>query len=80
VLPLEPLRAKVQRATKRDPASVGRTEKRRGALGSKELVAGTRVPVATVRRYLDRGASVAEVVEAFPTLRPEDVEAVRITA
>jgi uncharacterized protein (DUF433 family)/DNA-binding transcriptional MerR regulator len=80
VLPLEPLRAKVQAATKRDPASVGHFEKRRGAMGSKELLAGTRVPVATVRRYLDRGIPVSEVLEAFPSLDEEDVEAVRASA
>lgn len=80
VLPLEPLRAKVRAATKRDPASVGRFEKRRGAMGSKELVAGTRVPVATVRRYLDRGVPVTEVLEAFPSLDRKDVEAVRASA
>ena len=65
---------------RRDPAAVGQTEKRRGAMGSKELVAGTRVPVATIRRYLDRGVDVAEVLEAFPVLEREDVEAVRASA
>lgn len=80
VVPLSPLREKVERSMKRDPATVGRTEKRRGAMGSKELVAGTRVPVATVRRYLDRGIPVAEVLEAFPMLDREDVEAVRASA
>ena len=80
VVPLEPLRERVQRSMRRDPAAVGQTEKRRGAMGSKELVAGTRVPVATIRRYLDRGVDVAEVLEAFPVLEREDVEAVRASA
>ena len=80
VLPLEPLRAKVRAATQRDPQSVGHFERRRGAMGSKELIAGTRVPVAAVRRYLDRGVPVAEVLEAFPSLQLQDVEAVRASA
>lgn len=79
-VPLSPLRAKVERSMQRDPASVGKTERRRGTMGSKVLVAGTRVPVATVRRYLDRGIPVAEVLEAFPVLDREDVEALRVGA
>lgn len=80
IVPLRPLREKVDRSMQRDPSSVGKTERRRGAMGSKELVAGTRVPVAAVRRYLDRGISDAEVLEAFPMLDPADVEAVRASA
>lgn len=41
VVPLSPLREQVNRARTRDPATVGRVERRRGALGSKPLVAGT---------------------------------------
>jgi DNA-binding transcriptional MerR regulator len=79
-LPLEPLRARIRKATERTPDTIGHLERRRGTKGSKELVAGTRVPVATVRRYLDRGVPTAEVLEAFPALAPEDVEAVRASA
>jgi uncharacterized protein (DUF433 family) len=71
------IRARLHRSTERDDDQVGRIEKRRGALGSKELFAGTRIPVATVRRYLADGAPVSEILEAFPALRPEDIEAVR---
>jgi uncharacterized protein (DUF433 family) len=80
VVPLSKLREKVDRSLERDPRTVGKIERRRGAMGSKELMAGTRVPVATVRRYLDRGIPVAEVLEAFPMLEPEDVEAVQASA
>lgn len=80
VVPLSPLRDKLDGSLKRESQAVGKTERRRGAMGSKELVAGTRVPVATVRRYLDRGIPVAEVLEAFPTLDREDVEALRASA
>ncbi|MEJ7649452.1 MAG: MerR family transcriptional regulator [Nakamurella sp.] len=77
VLPLEPLRAVVRARTRRSPDSIGQVEKRRGALGSKQLIAGTRIPVATVHRYLDAGRTEQEILSAFPVLRPEDVDAVR---
>ncbi len=77
VLNLEPIRARIESSAKRSAQTVGLIEKRRGALGSKALVSGTRIPVATIKRYLDDGADVAEIVQAFPALRVEDVEAVR---
>lgn len=80
VVPLEPLRTKMRQSLQRDSATLGKVEKRRGAMGSKELVAGTRVPVATIRRYLSRGVPVDEVLEAFPVLQREDVEALQATA
>lgn len=76
VLNLEPLRRRIAAGTQRDERLAGRVERRRGAMGSKPLLAGTRVPVATVRRYLDAGRTVAEVLESFPMLTAADVEAV----
>jgi uncharacterized protein (DUF433 family) len=46
-------------------------------MGSKPLVAGTRVPVATVQRYLDAGKSIEDVLAAFPVLEKADVEVIR---
>lgn len=80
IVPLEPLRLKVQQSLRRSSTVVGTFEKRSGALGSKEVVAGTRVPVATIRRYLDRGIPVEEILEAFPDLDVADIEAARATA
>lgn len=77
---LRPLRHRAAKATERDPDSVGKIERRRGALGSKPLIAGTRVPVEAVHRYLARGATAAEIMQAYPSLQPEDVEAARTYA
>jgi uncharacterized protein (DUF433 family) len=77
VLHLEPLHRRIRDGLRRDEADVGRVERRRGALGSKPVLAGTRLPVETVRRYLDAGRTVEQIVESFPVLTPADVEAVR---
>jgi DNA-binding transcriptional MerR regulator/uncharacterized protein (DUF433 family) len=74
---IQAIRARLHRSTWRGDDEVGHVEKRRGALGSKELFAGTRIPVAAVRRYLADGADMEEILEAFPALRAEDVEVVR---
>jgi uncharacterized protein (DUF433 family) len=77
VLDLNPLRARLKASMQRDPQLVGQTERRRGAMGSKELIAGTRIPVSTVVRFLARGIAVADILEAYPDLQERDVEAIR---
>lgn len=74
------IRATLRRSTERRPERFGQVERRRGALGSKELFAGTRIPVATVRSYLREGVAVGEILEAFPALTAEDIEAARLAA
>lgn len=76
VLELEPLRARLWSATSRPADAVGATERRRGALGYKEVFAGTRVPVDAVVRFVRHGASVDDVLEAYPALERPDVERV----
>ncbi len=75
-LNLEPLRARIRRSTDRDPALSGQIEQRRGAMGGKPLIAGTRIPVAAVQRYLQRGTPTEEILQAYPQLLPADVDAV----
>jgi uncharacterized protein (DUF433 family) len=77
VLNLQPLRQRIRERLQRGAERAGQVERRRGALGSKPVLAGTRVPVETVRRYLDAGRTVEQIVESFPALTPADVEAVR---
>ena len=80
VLHLEPLRRRIAAGLRRSEDDLGRVERRRGTLGSKPVFAGTRVPVETVRRYLDAGRTVDQIVASFPVLTAADVEAVRAGA
>jgi uncharacterized protein (DUF433 family) len=77
VLRLEPIRNRISRAVTRDKRQVGQIEKRRGVHGSKPVLAGTRIPVDTVRRYLQAGRPKADILKAFPDLTEADIEAVR---
>lgn len=77
VLNLDPLRRRIATGAQRDTILAGRVERRRGVMGSKPVLAGTRVPVDTVRRYLEAGRTVDQVLESFPMLIAADVEAVR---
>jgi uncharacterized protein (DUF433 family) len=78
VLDLKPLRDRIRRGAERaEEGTSGQIEKRRGALGSKPVIAGTRVPVATIERYLAHGFSVERILVSFPTLTAADIETVR---
>lgn len=47
-----------------------------GVLGGTPCFAGTRVPVATLFDYLQRGYTVAYFLDQFPSVKPEQVRAV----
>lgn len=79
VLDLELINQKIKAGLRRDPQQAGRIEKRRGVRGSKPVFAGTRIPVDTVRSYLEAGRSVDQVLESFPALTRADVETARAT-
>jgi DNA-binding transcriptional MerR regulator len=69
---VEELEADIVKLERREP---GKLEKRRGTLGSKLLIAGTRIPVASVQRLRDDGADEAEILTLYPDLTPADVRA-----
>jgi uncharacterized protein (DUF433 family) len=77
MLNLQPLRRRIAEDARRDKALIGKVERRRGAMGNKPLLAGTRMPVETVQRYLPAGHSIDDVLEAFPMLTVSDVESVQ---
>jgi len=60
------------RADRRQP---GRVERRRGRMGSIEVLAGTRVPVVAVQRLHAAGWSADRIIENYPGLTERDVVA-----
>lgn len=76
VLPLERFADELRVASERDRAGrrqPGRVERRRGRMGSVEVLAGTRVPVAAIRRLDAAGWSAERIVENYPGLTVRDV-------
>jgi uncharacterized protein (DUF433 family) len=76
VLNLRPLRSRIVREVVRGDQHIGQIEKRRGVHGSKPVLAGTRIPVEAVRRYLQAGRSAQDILEAYPDLTESDIETV----
>jgi uncharacterized protein (DUF433 family) len=77
VIALDALREKIPTANQRDPNVAGQVVSRRGVLGGKPIFAGTRIPVATVQRYLQAGYGTDAIIEEYPSLTPADIEAAR---
>lgn len=80
VINLDEIRASTREAALRRMGAPGTLEKRRGVLGRKPVFSGTRTPVDAVAAYFRRGFSDAEILEAFPHLTNDDLEAVRSAA
>lgn len=54
---------------------VGQVERRRGALGSAPVLAGTRVPTTAISSLHEAGWPVERILENYPGLKPADVKA-----
>jgi uncharacterized protein (DUF433 family) len=61
-----------ERTARHEPGSF---ERRRGVLGGAAVVAGTRVPVVTLRSLHRAGWTAARIVESYPAVTVADVDA-----
>lgn len=70
-------------STRRDARSVfarstdarGRIGQRKGLVGGKPVVQGTRIPTATLFAFYKDGFSIPEILRQYPSLSRDDVEA-----
>jgi uncharacterized protein (DUF433 family) len=77
VIDLEKIRDRIRERLRRRSEDAGVIEKRRKVQASKPVFRGTRVPVGAVMGYIEAGRSVEEILEAFPSLTEDDIEAAR---
>lgn len=62
---------------KRDDAEIGRVEQRRNVQHNALVLAGTRIPVSAVRRYIEDVYTTEQILGDYPTLSASDIEAMR---
>jgi uncharacterized protein (DUF433 family)/DNA-binding transcriptional MerR regulator len=77
VVALDILTARIGALNNRDPGTAGKVVRRRGVHSSSPIFAGTRIPVATVQRYLKEGFEAEAIIEEYPSLTPADIETAR---
>lgn len=72
---VEDVRARAEQLRHRSSEAVGQVERHRFVVHNEAVVAGTRIPVSTIRSFADAGYSVDEIIREYPSLTREDIEA-----
>ena len=65
----------VHELRKRDATMVGTLAQNRLIAHNAVVVAGTRIPIAAIKRFADTGYSTAEILKEYPDLTEQDVKA-----
>lgn len=71
------MRQAIQDLNRRSDEVLGHVVTGRFVQSNQPVFEGTRIPVSAIMSYLDRGYEVAAILEDYPQLRPEDIEAAR---
>ena len=69
------MRQAVDEMKKRDVSLSGKIERIKGVAGNKPVIAGTRIPVSTIKAFADEGYSADQIMEEYPSLTLDDIEA-----
>ena len=59
----------------RKRAFIGKTERHRNIARNQTVIAGTRIPVRSIKAFADAGYSVDAIRKEYPTLTEEDIRA-----
>lgn len=73
------VRAGVAHLKTREPEEIGAFRQHRHVLGRRPVIAGTRIPVETVGRYIEDGFSPEQILAEYPSLTRADIDAVAQT-
>lgn len=65
----------IQKLHTRNDESIGRFERARYVNHNALVIAGTRIPVAAVKRFAEDGFSVQQIMREYPTLTEADIKA-----
>lgn len=78
-IPLRVVTTGVEDAVKalrqRDSASIGKIEKQRNIAHNAAVIAGTRIPVRSIKAFAAAGYSIQDISKEYPTLTADDIRA-----
>ena len=72
---VEDIRDRAAKLRARDSSTIGQIDKHRFVSHNEPVVAGTRIPISTIRSFVDAGYSVAAILREYPSLTRADIEA-----
>ncbi|MEM6676328.1 MAG: DUF433 domain-containing protein [Pseudomonadota bacterium] len=65
----------ISKLWERDPSSIGEIDMQRGVASSEPVIKDTRISVRALKAFSDAGYSIAQILEQYPSLTRDDVEA-----
>jgi uncharacterized protein (DUF433 family) len=78
-IPLKVVSGDMERAVRalreRPAETVGKIVKHRGTAANKPVIAGTRIPVKSIKAFAEAGYSIDQIREQYPVLTEEDIRA-----
>jgi uncharacterized protein (DUF433 family) len=60
---------------KRDDSAIGKIERRKNIAHNQAVIAGTRIPVRSIKAFAEAGYSIERIQKEYPTLTAEDIKA-----
>ncbi len=72
---IEDTRQEVSQMQKRSPSEIGKITKAQGIQRKSWVLAGTRIPVASVQRLAEDGFSTEQILQEYPDLTEADIKA-----
>lgn len=69
------MRKDVEALSKRDDSVIGKFDRSRNVVHNQTVIAGTRIPVRSVKAFHEAGYSVEDIQQEYPTLTPADIKA-----
>ena len=74
---MEDVRREAELLKRRDPSQIGQIAKHRYVSHNQPVIAGTRIKVATILRFLEDGYSTEQILKEYPSLTEADIEAAK---
>jgi uncharacterized protein (DUF433 family) len=74
---MEDVRRGAEQLRHREPSQIGKIDKHRYVSHNAAVIAGTRIKVATILRFLEDGYSYADIIKEYPSLTEQDIEAAK---
>jgi len=78
-IPLRVITGEIETALRamreRKGEAVGKIERKRGVAQNQPVIAGTRIPVRSIKAFAEANYSVEEILKQYPTLTRDDVNA-----
>lgn len=72
---IDEVKSKIEDIKRRPIESIGKVERQKFVARNSWVVSGTRIPTATIRRYIDAGFSKDFIIKEYPTLKVDDIDA-----